>query len=36
MNKDEALKFLELHQPMPADCDITQELIYPINLKTQV
>ncbi|EHR8838628.1 hypothetical protein ABJ851_004228 [Shigella flexneri] len=27
MNKDEALNFLELHQPMPADCDITQELI---------
>ncbi|MCX9044898.1 hypothetical protein [Citrobacter portucalensis] len=27
MSKDEALKFLEMHQPMPADCEITQELI---------
>ncbi|MEO3989425.1 hypothetical protein [Pseudocitrobacter cyperus] len=27
MNKTEALNFLSLHQPMPDDLDITQELI---------
>ena len=27
MTKDRALKFLSMHQPMPADCDLTQELI---------
>lgn len=27
MNKIEALEFLKLHQPMPADNDITQEMI---------
>lgn len=27
MNKKEALKFLESHQPMPSDNDLTQDLI---------
>ncbi|MEB5695382.1 hypothetical protein MXM31_04165 [Klebsiella aerogenes] len=27
MDKVQAFQFLRLHQPMPADCDITQELI---------
>jgi hypothetical protein len=27
MTKDRALKFLSMHQPMPADCDLTQEII---------
>ncbi|PWW11689.1 hypothetical protein [Mangrovibacter plantisponsor] len=27
MNRNEALSFLRNHQPMPDDCDLTQELI---------